>query len=234
MPLVTNKKHFNSGDVPTAAELNAPYDSLQTVSQNIDTENTATGWMTWKHYEAGKTGASVFNQMFQYNNPTTTETLYNNTSYTTISQGGNPARIDLNITPEQGELIRFSSSGMVGESTVTIDYDYAGLPGGNKGKPNFYAFRLLLNYTEGGVPGTSTLGEWGYSFTTKKDGDLTSIITPALSGPIYWQPFAFSTVYRQPNPTRLLNSVELQCKVFDNTNQLSVERHQLYAIRAKR
>ena len=234
MPLVSNKKHFLSGDVPTASELNAPYDSLASQSGQIDSQNTATGWMTYKHYEAGDTGAPVFNQMFQYNNPTQTETFYNNTTYQTISQGGNPAQITLNITPIAGELIRFSASGMVGDHTVAIDYDYAGLPGGNFGKPNFYAFRLLLNYSDSGVPGTLNLGEWGYSFTTKKDGTLTSTITPTISGPINWQAFAFSTVYRHSVSSRLLLSVELQCKVFDNTNSLSIERHQLYAIRGKR
>jgi len=230
MPLVTNKTHFNSGDIPTASELNAPYDSLATTSGDIDTENTASGWITWRHLESGKTGSPVCNQLFQYNNPTTNETLYDNTSYQTITEGGNPAQITLNITPEIGELIRFSASGITGESNVTVDYDYVGA---NAGKPNFYAFRLLLNYTIGGGSGTEVLGEWGYSFTTKKNGALTSTLTPNVAGRMYWTPFAFSTVYRQTT-ARTLNSVQLQCKVFDNTNDLSIERHQLYAIRAKR
>lgn len=233
MSLVSNKTLFAPGDKPNASELNAVYDSLQTASQNVQTDNTATGWITWRHTEAGKTGFAVANQCFQYNNPTTTETFYNNTTYQTITQGGNPAQISLNITPDIGEVVRFSASGMTGDHTITIDYDYAGLPGGNKGKPNFYAFRLLLNHVTAGVPGTINLGEWGYSFTTKKDGTLTSVVTPALASGINWQPFAFSTVYRQ-DVVRLLTSVELQCKVFDNTNDLSIERHQLYAIRAKR
>lgn len=233
MSLVSNKTIFEPGNKPSATQLNAVYDSLETASQDIQADNTATGWITWRHTEAGKTGFAVANQCFQYNNPTTTETFYNNTAYQTITQGGNPARITLNITPEIGEVVRFSASGMTGDHVITTDYDFAGLPGGNKGKPNFYAFRLLLNHTTAGVPGTINLGEWGYSFTTKKDGDLTSILTPAVSSAIYWQPFAFSTVYRQ-DAVRLLNNVELQCKLFDNTNSISIERHQLFAIRAKR
>ena len=233
MPLITNKTTFEPGDVPTASQLNAPYDSLASVSDDIDGTNTATGWITWRHTEAGNTGFPVANQLFQYANPTTTETLYNSTSYTTITQGGNPAEITLNITPEIGECVRFSASGMTGDHTVTIDYDYAGLPGGNKGKPNFYAFRLLLNATIGGVPTPITLGEWGYSFTTKKTGNLTSTLTSQISPNINWQPFAFSTTYR-PTVVMLMNNVQLQVKVFSNANSVSIERHQLYAIRAKR
>lgn len=233
MPLITNKTNFAPGDVPTAAELNAPYDSLQSVGDDIDGTNTATGWITWRHTEAGLTGNAIANRLYQYNNDTTNETLYNNTSYVTISEGGNPAQLSLGFTSESGECVRFHASGMVGESTVTTDYDYAGLPGGNKGKPNYYAFRLLLNATVGGAPTTINLGEWGYSFTTKKSGNLTSITTPTLSGRIHWQPFAFSAVY-SPNSSITFNSVELQCKVYDNANSLSVERHQLYAVRAKR
>lgn len=233
MPFVNTNTRFEPGDVPTAAQLNAPYDQLATVSAGLNGENTATGWITWRHGEAGSTGNPVANQCFQYANPTTSETLYNSTSYTTITQGGNPAQITLNITPEIGEVMRFAGSGMVGEHDITTDYDYAGLPGGNKGKPNFYAFRLLLNHTTAGVPGTINLGEWGYSFTTKKDGTLTNSNNSAPEGQINWQAFAFSTLYRQTT-VRTLNSVELQVKVFDTNNDVSIERHQLYAIRHKR
>lgn len=234
MPTINSITNFLPGDVATAAELNAPYDDLQTASANIDSDNTASGWITWRHMESGSTGLAVANALYEYENPTTTQTSYNSTSYTTITQGGNPASITLNITPDIGEVIRFTASGMTGEHTITSDYDYAGLPAGNKGKPNYYAFRLLLNHTTGGVPGTITIGEWGYSFTTKKSGTLTNTITSALSGAINWQPFAFSACYRHSTANRVLNSIVLQCKVFTNVNTLKIERHELYAIRGKR
>lgn len=223
-----NKKAFSPGDIPTAAELNAPYDSLATASADIEGDNSATGWITHRHLEVGKTGQPVFNVCKQYNQPTGTST-YNNTSYQTITFAGNPAQITLGYTPDVGEVVRFAASGMVGDNDVVVDYDYVGA---NVGKPNFYAFRLLLNHTTGGVGGTINLGEWGYSFTTKTNGPLSSSTTN-LAGPIYWQPFAFSMLYRQ-STLRTLNSVELQCKVFDATNTLEIERHQLYAIRGKR
>lgn len=223
-----NKKAFAPGDIPTAVELNAPYNSLATASQNIEGDNSATGWITHRHLEVDQTGQPVFNACKQYNQPTGTST-YNNTSYQTITFSGNPAQITLGYTPDIGEIVRFAASGMTGDNDVVVDYDYVGT---DVGKPNFYAFRLLLNHTTVGVPGTINLGEWGYSFTTKTNGPLTSL-APTVASSIYWQPFAFSTLYRQQT-LRTLDSVVLQCKVFDATNTLEIERHQLYAIRGKR
>ena len=115
---------------------------------------------------------------------------------------------------------------MVGDHVITKDYDYVGA---NQGKPNYYAFRLLLTTSAG----TVNLGEWGYSFTTKRSGALTSTVTQNIASAINWQPFAFSTVYHVATSVTF-QKVELQCRVFDAGNQLSIERHQLYAIRAKR
>jgi hypothetical protein len=233
---IVSKKTFSPGDIPTAAQLNAPYDDLASASANIKGNNSATGWITHRHLETDDTGQAVFNTCKQYNQPTGTSD-YNNTAYQTITYLGSPAQITLNYTPDIGEVVRFAASGMTGEHDVAIDYDYAAIApfiGPNKGKPNFYAFRLLLNHTTGGVGGTIVLGEWGYSFTTKTNGTLTFALAGGqVTAQINWQPFAFSTLYRQ-DQLRTLNSVELQCKVFDATNTLQIERHQLYAIRGKR
>jgi len=226
MPLVTSLKNFQPGDKPTAAELNAPYNELATDSALIDGDNAASGWATHRHFQGATNFVPLANACKEYENPTTTETFYTSTSYTTISQGGNPAEITLNYTPAVNELVRFHASGMVGKHVITKDYDYVGA---NQGKPNYYAFRLLLTTSAG----TVNLGEWGYSFTTKRSGALTSTVTQNIASAINWQPFAFSTVYHVATSVTF-QKVELQCRVFDAGNQLSIERHQLYAIRAKR
>ena len=231
-----SKKTFLAGDIPTAAQLNLPYNDLATASSNIKGDNSATGWITHRHLETDDTGQAVFNQCKQYAQTTGTSN-YTNTSYSTITFSGNPARITLGYTPDVGEIVRFAASGMTGVHTVAKDYDYAASSpfiGANRGKPNFYAFRLLLNHTTSGVPGTINLGEWGYSFTTKTNGVLTFALSGGqVTAQINWQPFAFSMLYRQ-TVVRTLDSVDLQCKVFDATNTLQIERHQLYAIRGKR
>ena len=85
MPLVQTQTIFDGGDVPTAAQLNAPYDSAGTVSNDIDTDNTASGWLTWRHLETALTGVPVANKLYSYQNPTKTSTSYNNTVYATVT-----------------------------------------------------------------------------------------------------------------------------------------------------
>lgn len=225
---IANKQHFNEGDIPTAAQLNAGYDSLQTQSAQINDNNTASGWITARHiYNA----APAANVLKSYMNPTTTLTAYNSTTYTTISQGGNPCEITLGYQPNQWEITRFSASGLVGTLICNTTYDYVGA---NVGKPNYYAFRMLLTYDAGAGDVTETIGEWGYSFTPQSR--LISDTTPGNYGelnPIQWQTFQFSTL-RQHNGASgavTYKKVELQIKVFDNTNTVRIARHQIFAIR---
>lgn len=225
---IANKQHFNEGDIPTAAQLNAGYDSLQTQSAQINDNNTASGWITARHiYNA----APAANVLKSYLNPTTTLTAYNSTTYTTISQGGNPCEVTLGYQPNQWEITRFSASGLVGTLICNTTYDYVGA---NVGKPNYYAFRMLLTYDAGAGDVTETIGEWGYSFTPQSR--LISDTTPGNYGelnPIQWQTFQFSTL-RQHNGASgavTYKKVELQIKVFDNTNTVRIARHQIFAIR---
>lgn len=225
---IANKQHFNEGDIPTAAQLNAGYDSLQTQSTQINDNNTASGWITARHiYNA----APAANVLKSYLNPTTTLTAYNSTTYTTISQGGNPCEVTLGYQPNQWEITRFSASGLVGTLICNTTYDYVGA---NVGKPNYYAFRMLLTYDAGAGDVTETIGEWGYSFTPQSR--LISETTAGSYGelnPIQWQTFQFSTL-RQHNGASgavTYKKVELQIKVFDNTNTVRIARHQIFAIR---
>lgn len=225
---IANKQHFNEGDIPTAAQLNAGYDSLQTQSAQINDNNTASGWITARHiYNA----APAANVLKSYMNPTTTLTAYNSTTYTTISQGGNPCEATLGYQPNQWEITRFSASGLVGTLICNTTYDYVGA---NVGKPNYYAFRMLLTYDAGAGDVTETIGEWGYSFTPQSR--LISDTTPGNYGelnPIQWQTFQFSTL-RQHNGASgavTYKKVELQIKVFDNTNTVRIARHQIFAVR---
>ena len=64
MSLIVSAKTYVEGDVPTASELNAPFDDLQSASSNIDGENAASGWITWRHLEAGLAGVSIANSLY--------------------------------------------------------------------------------------------------------------------------------------------------------------------------
>jgi hypothetical protein len=229
MATIQSKTYFVNGGVPTAAQLNAPYDDLQ--ASTINSENTATGWATWKHLVTPGTSATTCNDVYEYSNPTTTQTNYNNTSYAAVAQGGNNCRVTLGFTPLAFEGIRFHGSLLVGTLDVATDYDYVA----PNGKPNFYAFRIVVNTTFGGVTSDKVVGEWGYSFTTKTYGPLSSGGGfTVLAGPIQWQTGQFSAMYWPNNDATTFNYAELQVKVQNNTNTVGITRHAIQVIRGKR
>jgi hypothetical protein len=230
MSLITNKTQFEPGDKPTAIKLNAPYDSLETAL--VGPDNTRNGWMSRAHNGALATNVPTFNRCWNFENTTTSTHSYTSTSYVDVSQGGNTAEIVFNVSGlEAGEVWRFGASIMVANSTVTTDYDYVG---SDEGKPNYYAFTLVSHtYDSGGSPGTTTLGEWGYSFTSKKSGTLASTLTPAVSNTINWQGAHMSTI--MPITSALsggeMTKIVLRCKVQNSSNTLKLERYSLWAIR---
>lgn len=219
-----SKTQYVEGQTPTAAQLNAPYDAL--ASSTINDDNTASGWITRKHMVSSPN----INSIAFYENPTTSQTTYNNTSYTTITQGGNPAEITMSVFPEQYEVMRFHACGLTGKHTVSTDYD-GSLGSPNVAKPGYYAFSLLLTYNDGGGDLTQVLGEWGYGFTAR--GHVTEQ-SSGTADPINWQTFQFSAYLRYNGApgAREYKKVELQVKVFDASNSVAITRHQLYALRA--
>jgi len=232
------KPRYEPDEVPSAADMNAPYDSLATASTSVGGVNTASGWITLAHID---TSVHQANAVYYYQNDTSVSTSYNSSTFTTISQGGNNAEVALSYQPKQWEMARVHFSGLVADVEVDIDYDYldpGGAPpyvtGPNKGKPNYYAFRLLLSYNDGGATQYEVLGEWGYSFTTSayekyyvdKYGTGTSI---------QWQTFQGSTCFQYNGATggRTYEKIELQVAVFHNLNTVNIKRHQIQVIRPK-
>ena len=212
------KTHFVQGTVPTAAQLNAAYTSLVTQASSVDDTNTASSWMTLDHMN---TTANQCNILESYSNPTTSTHTISSTSYVTISIGGAPAEINFtNFFPVNYESTRWAASGLV--RSVTVEDDV--------GNNNYYAFRLLLTYSDNaGAPTTQVIGEWGYSLTTRS---LVTSVNSGIADEIQFQTFQFSAVRRYNGATgvREYQKLELQAKVNLNTNSVSIGRHQLFAI----
>ena len=234
MPIVKNNL-FVDGDIPTAAELNQPYDDAQTASAAVDSTNTKDNWITIKHFNTG----APCNQLFDYIYDGTSSWSSSATSYTTIdSPGGDPSDIVLNYQPNTFEMLRVEASGLVTAIEAESTYNSAAIP--PNGDRNYYAFRLLLTYDDGGAPITISLGEWGYSFTSMAGG--TSRYYTAADGspsntgvPLGYQTFQFSTClfYGGAPATRTYQKIELQAKVNYNGNTLVVTRNNILAVRAK-
>lgn len=233
MPTVSNNVWYE-GEVPTAAELNAPYDAIATASAGLNGDNCKDNWITIYHF-----GTEPCNNLYSFVYDGTSDFSTSSTSYVTInSTGVNPSEITLNYVPNQYEVLRIEISGLVTDIDAAVTYDTA-LPAGQRGNPNYYAFRLLLTYNDGGGNLTQSIGEWGYSFTTAGgDGRYYTTLPgdPEETGvPLGFQTFQASTLYLYTGTTgvRTLVKLELQAKVYDASNVLKVSRNNIVAVRAK-
>ena len=233
MPIV-EKEYFEPDQVPTAAELNASYDALAIASADIDETNEGAGWLTFKHLDSPSTLFPI-NRLYHYFHDGIVAREYQNTAYDSVKSpapASVPCEVALNYFPKENEIIRLHISGLVANNTVDIDYDFVGA---NLGRPNYYAFRIKLTYSDSGGPDSSIIaGYWGYSFTTN---GLERYVGPGQTGPtINWQTFQASTILKYTGTTgvREYKKATLEVALFDGSNKLAITRHQIQVVQAKR
>lgn len=233
MPIV-EKEFFEPDEVPTAAQLNAAYDALAVASATINETNQGAGWLTFKHLDSPSTLFPI-NKLYHYFHTGSVARSYTNTSYDSVKSpapASVPCEVALNYFPKENEIIRLHISGLVGQNTVTEDYDSVGT---NLGRPNYYAFRIKLTYSDSGGPDTSLIaGYWGYSFTTNGLNRYTG--TGAEGPEINWQTFQASTILKYTGNTgvREYKKATLEVALFSSANTLSITRHQIQVVQAKR
>lgn len=235
MAIVKNN-FFIDDEVPTAAELNQPYDDAATQTADIDADNVSENWITNYHF----TNTNSCNVLYDHIYDGVSEFSSSSTSYVTIdSTGSDPAEVTLNYSPDQYEVLRVEASALV--TNIEADQTYDSTTA-TRGDWNYYAFRLLLTYNDGGASSTITLGEWGYSFTSMAGGDRRDNNVanglPGLTGvPLGFQTVQFSTFnrYNGSSGTRTYEKIELQAKINRGTgNVLKVSRNNIIAVRARR
>jgi hypothetical protein len=233
MPVV-EKEYFEPDQVPTAAELNAAYDALAVASADIDETNEGAGWLTFKHLDSPSTLFPI-NKLYHYFHTGSVARQYQNTVYESVKSpapASDPCEVALNYFPKKNEIIRLHISGLVGQNTVVQDFDSVGA---NFGRPNYYAFRIKLTFSDSGGPDSSIIaGYWGYSFTTN---GFKRYAGPGQAGPeINWQTFQASTILKYTGTTgvREYKKATLEVALFDAANTLSITRHQIQVVQAKR
>ena len=233
MPIV-KQNLWEEGDVPQAADLNAPYDDIATSSAALDALNTRDNCITIKHFATGKPCNAIFDKVYDG----TTQFSTNSTSYVTIdSAGGDPTECVLNFTTNNNEILRLEASALVTNIQATKTFDIA-LPVGTRGDCNYYSFRLLLFFNTGGPTSTVSLGEWGYSFTSAGGGEGRYFVlqpgSPENTGvPLGFQTVQFSTIFRANSPGVTYEKVALQVQVNDAANTVKVSRNNIVAVRGR-
>jgi hypothetical protein len=233
MPIV-EKEVFEPDEVPTAAQLNAAYDALAVASADIDETNQGAGWLTFKHLDSPSTLFPI-NKLYHYFHTGSVARSYTNTTYESVKSpapASAPCEVALNYFPKENEIIRLHISGLVGQNTVTEDYDAVGT---NLGRPNYYAFRINVTYSDSGGGDQSLIaGYWGYSFTTNGLNRYTGV---GADGPeINWQTFQASTILKYTGTTgvREYKKATLEVALFSSANTLAITRHQIQVVQAKR
>ena len=232
MPVV-EKEFFEPDEVPTAAELNAAYDALAVASADIDETNQGAGWLTFKHLDSPSTLFPI-NKLYHYFHTGSVARQYQNTVYESVKSpapASDPCEVALNYFPKENEIIRLHISGLVGQNTVDVDYDFVGA---NLGRPNYYAFRIKLTYSDsGGADQSLIAGYWGYSFTTN---GLRRYDIGGQGPEINWQTFQASTILKYTGTTgvREYKKATLEVALFDGSNKLAITRHQIQVVQAKR
>lgn len=233
MPIV-EKEVFEPDEIPTAAQLNAAYDALAVASADIDETNQGAGWLTFKHLDSPSTLFPI-NKLYHYFHTGSVARTYTNTTYESVKSpapASDPCEVALNYFPKKNEIIRLHISGLVGQNTVTEDYDSVGT---NLGRPNYYAFRINVTYSDSGGGDQSLIaGYWGYSFTTNGLNRYTGV---GADGPeINWQTFQASTILKYTGNTgvREYKKATLEVALFSSANTLAITRHQIQVVQAKR
>jgi hypothetical protein len=217
---------FREGDTPTAAELNQPYDDLAAIT--ITELNTKPNWATRAHFNQSA-GSTLANEVFFFDNPTTTGFTTQSTNYVLVNSGGTPSSLTINRTADATHLLRVQTSGIIGDVICNDDGDGTNATASY----NCIGMRLVVYYNDGGGTLTETIAECGYSFNRRSR--LTNDTT-GLDTAIWWRNFSFSGVWRVGITGRTIEKVELQVKVGPNGgagNQADITRNNITAILIK-
>jgi hypothetical protein len=219
MGKITNQ-YFEGGQAPTAAQLNAVYNSV--AGDSVKDVNLDTEWAQKQHFSDSNSITSLYT--FDYDGVADWSTT--STTFSTIENvSGTPSKVLPNYSSHGHVVIRVHASGLVGGLSMT-----GGVNDGNGTSGqisyNTYAFRLFMNVTSGGSTTTVDLANCTYSFTKK-----AALTTNTL----YWnrwiqfRSFSFSGLYTLA-PGNVIDSIELQASVGNTGNTLNIRHNHIQVI----
>lgn len=219
---IVGNQYFEAGQKPTASELNAVYDAIDT--DTLDADNLDVEWANREHFDP--TVSDKLNRIFTFDYDGTVNWTTTSETWTTIENvGGTPSRILPNYICRGKALIRVHASGLI--SNLRLEGDDGN---GTSAQINYntYAFRLYIGLNGSTTPTTIDIANCTYSFTPK--AALTSFNTyGSLSDPINYRSFSFSGVaVLQAND--VIDSIVLQACVGHAGNELNVQHNHIQMI----
>ena len=144
---------LEDGDKPSAADLNAPYDSAATISADLEADNAGGNWITAYHMNDT---TRACNRLFSFSYDGTVADVITSTSYVTVNNGSD-SEVTINQSFNDHDVLRVECSGLVTAIDVNDVFDNT-QSGQARGQDNYYAFQLLLTYNDGGGSSTVSFG----------------------------------------------------------------------------
>lgn len=217
MAKITNQ-YFEGGQAPTAAQLNAVYNSV--AGDSVTDVNLDTEWAQREHFSGSNSITSLYT--FDYdgtaNWTTTSETM------TTIENvAGTPSKVLPNYSTHGDTIVRIHATGLVAVTALNTNDG-----NGSSGQTNYntYAFQLKMSLNSSGTPSTVNIANCTYSFTPKAAVTSTSTSTQLN---INYRNFSVSGLYHLA-AGNVIDSIELQACVGLANNSLKIQHNHIQVI----
>lgn len=215
MGRITNQ-YFGDGEAPSAADLNAVYDSV--AGDDVEDVNLDTEWAQREHFNSTNSITSLYT--FDYDGTVD----WNTTSITmaTIENVlGTPSKVTPNYSTHGDTIVRVHATGLVAETSLNTN-DGNGSSG--QTQYNTYAFQLKMSLNSSAS--TVNIANCTYSFTPK--AAITSTSTPTQLNMNY-RCFSVSGLYYLA-AGNVIDSIELQACVGLANNSIDIQHNHIQVI----
>jgi hypothetical protein len=215
MGKITNQ-YFEGGQAPTAAQLNAVYNSV--ASDSVKDVNLDTEWAQREHFSGSNSITSLYT--FDYDGVAN----WNTTSVTMITienVAGTPSKVLPNHSTHGDTIVRVHATGLVGETSLNSN-DGNGTSG--QTNHNTYAFQLKMSLNSGGS--TVNIANCTYSFTPKA---AITTVSAGIVSIMSYRCFSISAVHYLA-ASNVIDSIELQACVGLASNSINIQHNHIQVI----
>jgi len=215
MGRITNQ-YFGDGEAPSAADLNAVYDSV--AGDNVEDVNLDTEWAQREHFNSTNSITSLYT--FDYDGTADWNTT--STTMTTIENvSGTPSKVTPNYSTHGDTIVRVHATGLVAETSLNTN-DGNGSSG--QTQYNTYAFQLKMSLNSSAS--TVNIANCTYSFTPKAAITSTSTSTQLNMN---YRCFSVSGLYYLA-AGNVIDSIELQACVGLANNSIDIQHNHIQVI----
>tara|TARA_R110002020_G_scaffold143127_1_gene315292 strand:- start:1966 stop:2631 length:666 start_codon:yes stop_codon:yes gene_type:complete len=217
MGKITNQ-YFEGGQAPTAAQLNAVYNSV--AGDSVKDVNLDTEWAQRKHFSDSNSITSLYT--FDYDGVADWNTT--SVTMTTIENvAGTPSKVLPNYSTHGDTVVRVHATGLVAVTALNTNDGNGTVAQINY---NTYAFQLKMSLNGSGTPSTEVVARSTYSFTPK-----AAITTDNTSTQLNmnFRCFSMSGLYYLA-AGNVIDSIELQACVGLASNSINIQHNHIQVI----